>query len=254
MPTVKEIYDMLDCWAPFNTALGFDNAGLLVGSGDRAVSKVAVCLDITADAVSKASALGAQLIVSHHPVIFDPMRSLDTAHPVYRLAAADISAVCAHTNLDAAVDGVNDALAHALGMENVQPLTDGDPDHPPMVRIGDVPKMSADEFAAFIKQRLGVGGVKYVPTAKAIRRVAVCGGAGGEFVFDALKDGCDALVTGESKHHLNLFARENGIALYVCGHFATEQVIKNRIAKRLADSFGSLEVIVLDESDPAKYL
>lgn len=254
MPTLKEIYKALDDFAPFDTALGFDNAGLLVERIGEDISTAAVCLDITADTVKQAAAAGTQLIVSHHPVIFTPQKRLETASPAYMLAAANIAAICAHTNLDAANGGVNDCLAWTLGIKETDTMDEGSPSYPPMCRVGDVPEMTADRFAAYVKEKLGCGCVKYIPCSHNIRRVAVCGGAGEEFITAAAENGFDALVTGESKHHLNLLAKQNDIGMYICGHFSTEHIVKGAVANLLNGFFESLNVVILDENDPAKYL
>ncbi len=115
MATVREIYQYLDGLAPFSLQMEFDNAGFLVGRGERAVSKILVSLDITEEVAEEAAELGAELIVSHHPVIFRPAKSVTDGDPDGRvllaLAEHRIAAICAHTNLDAVAGGVNDALA-----------------------------------------------------------------------------------------------------------------------------------------------
>ncbi len=254
MATVKEIYEAIDRFAPFNTAFDFDNVGLLVDRLGDSVKTVAVCLDITADTVEQAKSANAEVIVSHHPVIFSPLKKLDAASPVYMIAAANIAAICAHTNLDAASGGVNDALSVALDLTDVQTLGDGDDRYPPMARIGNVPEMSSTEFAKYLKQKLGCGCVKFVQCEHSIKQVAVCGGAGEEFIFAAKENGCDALVTGESKHHLNLVAQENDFGMFACGHFCTEQVVKQNIADLLKSEFPELNIVILNERDPARYL
>ncbi len=254
MPTVKDIYKKIDSVAPFNTALEFDNAGLLVERCCDEVKTVAVCLDITADTVNQAKSIGAELIVSHHPVIFSPLKKLEASSPAYMLVSSNIAAICAHTNLDAAKGGVNDALAEILGLTDVTPLSDGDDSYPPMARMGYIPEMSADEFAEYVKEKLDCGGVKYVPSSDTVKKVAVCGGAGEEFIFAAMEKGCDALVTGESKHHINHIVKQNGFGFYACGHFATEQIVKNRLADLIKTDFPELNVVMLDETDPAKYI
>ena len=123
MATVREIYQYLDGLAPFSLQMDFDNAGFLVGRGDRTVDKVLVSLDITEEVVAEAAQLGCQLIVSHHPVIFFPAKSVTDATPDGRILLSlvehNIAAVCAHTNLDAVCGGVNDALARKLGLTNI---------------------------------------------------------------------------------------------------------------------------------------
>ena len=99
MPKIQEIYNILNQIAPFGSALPYDNAGLLVGDADRQVQKIGVCLDITAKAIDAAVTQGCDLIVSHHPVIFDPLKQISPVHPAYRLISENIAAICAHTNL-----------------------------------------------------------------------------------------------------------------------------------------------------------
>src|SRR5699024_1188582 len=116
--TIKEIYQVIDHFAPFHTQMGFDNAGFLVGHGNRSVTKVLVALDIAQQVVQEAKEMGVELIVSHHPVIFHPVKALtdetSTGAILLHLAEAGIGAICAHTNLDAVAGGVNDCLAKVL--------------------------------------------------------------------------------------------------------------------------------------------
>ena len=126
MATVKDIYCAMDEWAPFETQMDFDNAGFLVGRGEAKADKVLVALDITQEVVEEAAKLGCQLIVSHHPVIFHPVKAVTdesvTGRTLLALTEAKIAAICCHTNLDAAQDGVNDCLAQALGLQEVTQL------------------------------------------------------------------------------------------------------------------------------------
>ena len=118
MRTVGEIYAAMDGIAPFSSAMDFDNSGLLVGDASMPVERALLALDITLPVIEEAAALGAQLIISHHPVIFHPLRRVETDSPVYQLAKNGLGAICAHTNLDIAeAYGVNEALAKTLGFE-----------------------------------------------------------------------------------------------------------------------------------------
>lgn len=119
MATVGDIYRWMDEIAPFSTAMDFDNVGLLVGDASQLVERVLIALDITGDVAEEARQVDAQLVISHHPVIFQPLRSLEAASVPYRLAKYGISAICSHTNLDMAENGVNTALARRLGLEQV---------------------------------------------------------------------------------------------------------------------------------------
>lgn len=122
MPTAKDIYRAIDGFAPFDTAEPWDNSGLLLGNMDAPVGGVLVALDATVPVADEARALGANLIVTHHPVIFDPVRRVDSDSALWRLIASGISVISAHTNLDMAPGGVNDALAQRLGLTDVRPF------------------------------------------------------------------------------------------------------------------------------------
>ena len=253
MATVREIYQYLDNLAPFALQMDFDNAGFLVGRGDRQVKKILVSLDITQEVAEEAGELGAELIVSHHPVIFHPARSVTDADPDGRVLLAliekGIAAICAHTNLDAVHGGVNDALAQRLGLVQIEQLhQDGtDPAGRPygIGRVGNtagIPRY-APEFAAFVKEALGANGVRYVDARRPVRRVAVGGGACADMLRDALALGCDTFVTADVKYNGFLDAKALGVNLIDAGHYPTEQVVVPVLAKWLADGFPQVEVV-----------
>lgn len=253
MATVREIYQYLDGLAPFSLQMDFDNAGFLVGRGDRTVDKVLVSLDITEEVVAEAAQLGCQLIVSHHPVIFFPAKSVTDATPDGRILLSlvehNIAAVCAHTNLDAVCGGVNDALARKLGLTNIEQLKqDGvDSSGRPygIGRVGNtagVP-MYAPAFAAFVKETLGANGVRFVDARRPVRRVAVGGGACADMLKDALALGCDTFVTADVKYNGFLDAKALGVNLIDAGHYPTEQVVVPVLAKWLTDGFHKVEVL-----------
>lgn len=253
MATVREIYQYLDGLAPFSLQMDFDNAGFLVGRGDRQVTRLLVSLDITEEVVAEAAELGCQLIVSHHPVIFFPAKSITDADPTGRtllaLAERQIAAVCAHTNLDAVHGGVNDALAQKLGLVQIEQLKqDGvDASGRPygIGRVGNtagVP-MYAPAFAAFVKEALGANGVRYVDARRPVRRVAVGGGACADMLKDALAMGCDTFVTADVKYNGFLDAKALGVNLVDAGHYPTEQVVVPVLAKWLESGFPKVEVL-----------
>ena len=253
MATVREIYQYLDGLAPFSLQMDFDNAGFLVGRGDRTVDKVLVSLDITEEVVAEAAQLGCQLIVSHHPVIFFPAKSVTDATPDGRILLSlvehNIAAVCAHTNLDAVCGGVNDALARKLGLTNIEQLKqDGvDSSGRPygIGRVGNtagVP-MYAPAFAAFVKEALGANGVRFVDARRPVRRVAVGGGACADMLKDALALGCDTFVTADVKYNGFLDAKALGVNLIDAGHYPTEQVVVPVLAKWLTDGFPKVKVL-----------
>ena len=254
MATVREIYGALDRWAPFSIQMDFDNAGFLVGRGERETGKVLVSLDITLPVVQEAARLGAGLIVSHHPVIFQPVRQLTDDDPtgavLLALAEEGIAAICAHTNLDAAAGGVNDCLARALELTQVEQLhqdgilSDGSPYG--IGRVGQArrPGLPAGEYAAFVKEKLGAASVRWADAGRPVSRVAVGGGSCGSMLEDALAAGCDTFVTADVKYDVFLRARALGLNLLDAGHYATEAVVCPALVRFLSERFPGLEVVL----------
>ena len=230
---INDIVGFAEAIAPFGTADEWDNIGLLAGSGDAEVSDVLLALDITADVVNEAKEKGAQLIISHHPVIFEPLRNIEPGTAPYLLAKYDIAALCLHTNLDRAQLGVNTQLAKALGLKNTTLYPDD------YIMVGEPEKtMTADGFAAFIKERLGAPSIRY--TDGSVSLVAVSSGGGGGGVELYREYGFDAFVTGEMKHHNFNFAVERGIAAFDAGHYPTENVVIKPLRDMLAERFPSV--------------
>lgn len=236
MPTIKQVADFIEEIAPQELAADWDNVGLLVESNIQ-VDKILVCLDITSEVVLEAKQLGCGLIVSHHPVIFSPLRRLSMQSPVFLLAENNISAICAHTNLDAANGGVNDVLAEILGLQDCVSFAH-------LGRIGMMPKeISVKELGSLCKERLNT----YVEIADAeslIQNIAVIGGAGGSDWKEAKEAGADCLVTGEASHHHALDALAEGFSLVVAGHYATEWPVTEYLKNRLKEKFESVPVFV----------
>ena len=240
--TNQTIYDFLNTKAPFADAEEWDNAGLLIGNPTDEVTRILVALDITHGAIKAAKALGANLIVTHHPVIFSPLRKLDSDSIPYALAAAGIGVISAHTNLDKAVGGVNDTLSVRLGLTEVQITEDG------MCRIGTLPKpIDADTFArhtaAALETSVRVSGVG------TIRTVAVCGGSGGDFI-DTHIGKADAFVTGEVRHHEWLAANACGLIVIEAGHYATEVPVVDTLYHWLQGAFPTLPITAYHDAAP----
>lgn len=245
MYELQQICRFMEQWAPPALAEEWDNPGLLVDAGSL-VRRVLVTLDITPAVVEEAHRLGCQLVVSHHPVIFKPVRRLQSADAAFLLARYGISALCAHTNLDAAEGGVNDVLAGLLELEDVQPLEG-------LGRVGDRDSISPAQLAEQVGKLLNTP-VLLADAGRPITRVAVVGGSGGEFFEAAARAGAQCLVTGEASHHHGLDALEQGVSVIVAGHFATEWPIVPEMARRLRQAFGELEVLVSASNRPPFHL
>ena len=242
MPTAGEIEAALYKLAPRPLAADWDNVGLLAGRADREVRKILVALDITEAVVEEAEPMGADLIVSHHPLIFHPVRSVTDRDPagrlLLRLVEAGLSAVCMHTNLDAAGGGVNDALAAALGLEEAAPVSEGG-----IERVGTLPEaLALPEFLAKVKAALSPNGMRYTDGGRPIRKVAVGGGACGDFLWEAAALGCDAFVTADLKYNHFLDAQALGLTVIDAGHFPTEDVVCPVLERYLGERFPGVEI------------
>jgi len=246
MPTVQQIYEVLAALAPADLAEEWDNVGLLVDAG-RPVTRVMTTLDITADVVRQASEAGCQLIVSHHPVIFKGLKKLSPQDVAYQLVRCGISAICMHTNLDAAEGGVNDVLAALFGLQSTEAFAGG------CGRIGTVDEITAPALAQKAKQLL-CAGVKYADAGKPIRRLALVSGSGASFFAEAAALGADCLLTGEAGHHAALDAQALGISLVAASHFSTERPVVPVLAALLEEQFPGLQAVCSRESDPFVYL
>lgn len=252
MAAVRDIYEFVDQIAPFDTQEDFDNAGFLVGREGREVTKILVSLDVTREVVEEAVRLGAELIVAHHPIIFNPVKSITDGTPtgqiLLELMEHKIAAICAHTNLDAAHGGVNGCLARALGLTDIGQLCQagvdekGRPYGIGRTGVAHRPGLTAGEYAAFVKEKLDSACVRFTDGGRPVRRVAVGGGACGSMLEDAVAAGCDTFVTADVKYNQFLDARALGINLLDAGHFPTENVVCAPLARRLAEAFRDVEV------------
>lgn len=258
MITVNQVYEAMQAIAPLELAEHWDNPGLLVDCGGQ-MHRVLTALDITPEVVAEAAAKQCEMIVSHHPVIFDPLKKIGPQDVPFQLVQAGISAICMHTNLDAAEGGVNEVLAGIFGMRDWEVFADG------CGRVGEVDPITVPELAR--KAQAVLGGrcnrprsgpavqVKFADTGRTVRRLAVISGAGGSMFEDALAVGADCLLTGEANHHAAIDAVRLGLSLVAAGHYATEFPVCAAIADRLHAAFPELEVRVSGENrDPFTYI
>lgn len=258
MITVNQVYEAMQAIAPLELAEHWDNPGLLVDCGGQ-MHRVLAALDITPEVVAEAAAKQCEMIVSHHPVIFDPLKKIGPQDVPFQLVQAGISAICMHTNLDAAEGGVNEVLAGIFGMRDWEVFADG------CGRVGEVDPITVPELAR--KAQAVLGGrcnrprsgpavqVKFVDTGRTVKRLAVISGAGGSMFEDALAVGADCLLTGEANHHAAIDAVRLGLSLVAAGHYATEFPVCAAIADRLHAAFPELEVRVSGENrDPFTYI
>ena len=244
MPTFAEICAYLDTMFPPSLAEPWDRDGPAVDPCPaREVTTAVVALDVTSPAIEYAAAIGAQCIVTHHPLLFklpDALRADESVGGrVLALARAGIAAVSCHTRLDSASGGVNDCLAAAVGLQSAAPFL-------PFGRIGTLPApLTAAAFRAQVEEALGAPAVVY--GSRPVSRVAVVSGSGKDYVREAFLAGADTFLTGEVNHSAIVDAGEYGLNLAVSTHYATEAVVLPALAERLRAGFPALRVELFRE-------
>lgn len=235
--SVGDVYDAVNTLAPFCEQAGFDNAGLLAGNREMPVTRMLFSLDITPEVVREAAEIGADLIVAHHPVIFQPLKRVLPQDEIWQLARAGIAAICAHTNYDVAEHGVSEILWKKIGNPSRACVPVRGEDGHAYVRMGNTEPCSLDGFALHVKQVLGCPAVRVLDAGRPVCRVAVCGGAGGCEVETVVDAGADTYVTGELKYHEILLARKRGLNVVEAGHFETENPAVFALCDTLAEKF-----------------
>lgn len=248
---IHELYKFFNEKIPTSLSCDWDNDGLMCcGDPEREVCRVLVALDITAAVVAEAIAGKYDLVLSHHPLIFRPLRAVEPSDPVakkvLKLLQAGITAMSFHTRLDAVVGGVNDTLADALGLVDVVPFGNGGET---IGRIGTLKEaMPVEEFAKRVKSVTGAPWVQLSDAGIKACRVAVLGGGGSGDVDAARAAGADTYLTGELKHNQLTDAPEWGVNLIAAGHFYTEDLICSRLCELALEADPTLEVRVVNSN------
>lgn len=241
MITVGDILSYLETIAPPSLKMDWDNVGLLLGSRSTPVTKVLVALDPFEAVANEAADIGAELIVTHHPLLFHPARQItdetSIGRTLLKLASHQICAINAHTNLDCADGGVNDVLAEKLGLSDVAVIGE---EH--LLRAGFVPEQSLETFLAHVKAQLHCEGLRYVHGKKSVHAVCVGGGSCANEMLDAVRAGCDTFVTADIKYNQFWDAHDLGLNLIDAGHFCTENPICAVLANKLQCAFPEIRV------------
>ncbi len=243
---IKEVLEFLNSKYPLSLAEEYDNCGLIIGNENDSVTSGIVALDCTKAVIEEAVRIGANLIVTHHPLLFSAVRQIHSGDLEFELIKHGISLISMHTNLDAADGGVNDMLCAKIRLSNVEKLLCDNF----AIRIGDIcPSVSPEEFAKIASESLNCP-VKFVPGKKNISRIAVCSGSGGEFIECAISAGADAFLSSEIKHHQFMNAANCGFSLYDAGHQTTEDIIVEELCNVLNNQFECFEAF---NYNPIKY-
>lgn len=239
MTKVADVVGVMKTLAPVELAEKWDNVGLLIGAAQREVHKILVMLDLDQQGIDEALEVGADMIITHHPVIMSGISTI--TDPVLLSIIENKISVCSmHTNLDSADEGVNQILAETLGLSDIEPIDfDG-----VFGRVGNVEECMLSELIQSIKLALDIEHIRYVGSKRnKVRRVAVLGGAGADFIPNAKIAGCDVYVTADVKYHQAQMAEKMGLNVIDAGHFETENPIIYKIARYLRGNFEDVEVI-----------
>lgn len=260
MTTVADIQAFFESFAPVELAEGWDNVGLLIGRATAPVEKVITCLTLTSDVADEAIREGAQIIITHHPVMFRPVQQVtDTTiegRMLLRLMESRIAVYSPHTRFDSAAEGINQRLATSLGLTGVSPLIPAESDTAVGAgRWGKLPHpVPLSEFLSVVRAAAAADYLEYVGSADAtVSAVGVACGAAAGFLKDAIRLGCDAFVTGEARFHDAVDARSHGVCLILTGHYSSERPAMEQLAVVLAETFPQITVSPSRvEADPLK--
>ena len=253
---ISDIYSFLDEKYPLSLQESWDNSGYIVESDSEKCSKILLTLDITNDFVDEAIYKKADLAISHHPVIFNPLKKIQVDTPVYKLVRSGIGAICMHTNLDIAEGGTNTVIvgkiAEKIGISaNIEPLEDCG-----LGCIIDLEKVvDCDELAEILKDIFNIDRVKMSMYGEYIlSKIAICSGSGGSLWKLAQAKGCDALITGDVKHDVWIDANNSKFTIIDCGHFHTENLVLWELRRVLEEKFPMVDVEISESSvDPCEY-
>lgn len=268
MVSVAEIVRFLQEHAPLELAEDWDNVGLLVGDSQRTVSGVITCLTLTPDVADEVIERGAQLVVTHHPILFRPVQQITTAMPegrmLLRLIEAGVAVYSGHTAYDSAGAGINQQLAELFELTQIRALRgvgsegnhQSDPRSPGAGRFGTLPApLTLEALLRRIRERLPVEHLQYVgDPALQVQKLAIACGSAAEFLSEAARHGCQALLTGEARFHACLQARELGVALILAGHYASERPAMERLSGCLSTEFAGVTIWASQrEADPIRW-
>ena len=255
MATVADILKFVETVAPPYMKEDWDNVGLNCGHMDRPVTKILVALDPFPHVCREAKEIGADLLVTHHALIWKPGFITDAnaqGRSTLFLIENGIAHINAHTNLDQAPGGVNDVLADKLGLENVEIVNPQNGIG--LMRCGDVAAQPLENFLATVKEQLDCDGLRYVDGGKPVRKVAVGGGSCASGILEVKAAGCDTFVTADIKYNQFWDAQDLGINLIDAGHFHTENPVVAVLADKIAAAFPEIQVkISKTHTDCMKY-
>lgn len=262
MPPLADICRFLNDFAPIELAEEWDNVGLLLGDATRPVERIMTCLTVTPTSAAEAIEKEADLIVSHHPLPFRPLKRITTESTaggmIWRLARAGVAIYSPHTAFDSAAEGINHRLATGLKLQDIQPLRlFEEPGLLGSGRCGSLSQpMPLSEVAGKLKKLLGVEHLHAIgPLDREIRRIGMACGSAGEYLHDAARLDCQLLITGETSFHTCLEAEARDLCVLLTGHFASERFAVEQLVEVIRQQYAEVEVWASErEVDPVKWI
>ena len=250
MATVRDIFEFINTVAPPYMKESWDNVGLNCGRMDKEVKRILVALDPFSGVCREAVDVGADLLVTHHALLWNPGFITDQTQQgknTLFLIEHGIPCINAHTNLDLAPGGVNDTLAGILGLQQIQVVkpvgTDAEGREYGLLRLGTVKAQPLEMFLQHVKTVLGCDGLRYADGGKPVCKVCVGGGACGSELMDAYRAGCDTFVTSDVKYNQFWDAKDLGMTIIDAGHYHTENPVVKVLAEKIAAAFPDIQVL-----------
>ena len=255
----NKLFRVIEKTAPLFLQEKYDNAGLLVGDSSQEVNKALLSLDVTEEVVKEALEIGADVIISHHPLIFTPLKNITYSNDIQRAVALaiknDILIYSAHTNLDSVTDGVSFKMGEKMSLQDMELLVSSTERGVGYGVIGNLSEeIDLERFLLSVKQIFGVSMLRYTKLDRPIRKVALCGGSGSSFIKNAIKAKADVYVSADFKYH-DFFIAENHLSMVDIGHFESEQFTLEIFYDVISKKFPNFAIQISSvNSNPIKYL
>lgn len=263
MRKVKDIIKAMEDFAPINLKEDFDNVGLMVGDKDKEVKKILLSLDCTLEVIEEAKEKGANLIITHHPLLFIKPRSITTdtlvGKKVIELIKNDISLYSSHTNLDSASGGLNETIVNLLGYDSKELIETNKNSRTSNDGLGRIirldKKIKLETLVNNVKEKLNIDSLKVVKACEEVQNIAVINGSGSSFLDIAYRKGADCVITGDTTYHFASDYKEMGVSIIDTGHFLSEWLVFLEVINKIKDKFGDVEIIVSEKNkDPYTFL
>lgn len=263
MKKIKDIIKAMEDFAPINLKEDFDNVGLMVGNKDNEVKKILLSLDCTLEVIEEAKEKGANLIITHHPLLFIKPRSITTdtlvGKKVIELIKNDISLYSSHTNLDSASGGLNETIVNILGYDSKELIEVNKNARNSNEGLGRIirldKKIKLETLVNEVKEKLNIDNLKVVKASEEVQNIAVINGSGSSFLDIAHRKGADCVITGDTTYHFASDYKEMGVSIIDTGHFLSEWLVFLEVINKIKDKFEDVEIIISENSkDPYTFV